>query len=77
MGEVEDLARNLLDSQLTQWRDEKFINEDKGQISTQLNYKGGNLAINSKKVGPAVGRAGRSGPDASAPAAKTPSSAAK
>ena len=74
---MEDLARNLLDSQLTQWKDEKFINEDKGQISTQLNYKGGNLTINSKKVALPWEEQEDPAPDASAPAGKTPSSAAK
>ncbi|QBJ79182.1 DUF945 domain-containing protein [Aquitalea sp. USM4] len=77
MGEVEDLARNLLDSQLTQWKDEKFINEDKGQISTQLNYKGGNLTINSKKVALPWEEQEDPAPDASAPAAKKQSSAGK
>jgi len=51
MGEVEDLARNLLDNQLAQWTEEKYINQDKGQVSTHLNYAGGNLTINDKKVG--------------------------
>ncbi|WP_293764387.1 YdgA family protein [uncultured Aquitalea sp.] len=51
MTEVEDLARSLLDSQLAQWEQEKFITQDKGQLSTQLHFKQGALSINNKKVG--------------------------
>ncbi|WP_269461326.1 DUF945 family protein [Aquitalea magnusonii] len=74
---MEDLARNLLDSQLTQWKDEKYINEDKGQISTQLNYKNGNLSINNKKVGLPWEEQEDPAPDASAPAAKAAASGGK
>lgn len=49
MKEVEDLAKNLLDSQLAQWKSEQYIVEDKGQINTELNYGAGVLTINKKK----------------------------
>lgn len=50
MKEVEDLAKNLLDSQLAQWKSEQYLVEDKGQLNTELNYGGGVLTINKKKV---------------------------
>ncbi|MBM2884848.1 YdgA family protein [Chromobacterium phragmitis] len=68
MKEVEDLARSLLDSQLSQWKNDGYLVEDKGQISTDLSYNAQGLTIHQKKVPlpwqdePA---------DASAPAAET------
>lgn len=50
MQEVDDLAKNLLDSQLSQWEQQHYITLDKAQVSTQVNFKEGILNINKKKV---------------------------
>ena len=50
LKEIDDLAKSLLDSQLTQWEQQGYLLEDKGQISTDLDYQGGILRIHKKRV---------------------------
>jgi len=73
LKEIDDLAKSLLDSQLTQWADQGFIHEDKGELSTTLDYKNGELRISDKRVPlPWEERDDPSGPDtpAATPAVK-------
>lgn len=76
MAEVEDLARSLLDSQLAQWTAQQYIQQANGQVSTQLDYKGGLLTINHKKV-PLPWEVSDEPAPASAPVAQTAPAAKK
>jgi uncharacterized protein YdgA (DUF945 family) len=50
LKEIDDLAKNLLDSQLAQWIQDGYISQDKGQISTRVDYRDGELRISQKRV---------------------------
>ncbi|MDF0604266.1 YdgA family protein [Neisseriaceae bacterium TC5R-5] len=50
MREVESLIKSLLDSQLSQWKDEQYIEEEQGQLRTSLLYRAGILQVNRKRV---------------------------
>ncbi|MCD4505812.1 YdgA family protein [Chromobacterium piscinae] len=76
MQEVEDLARSLLDSQLTQWKSGGYLVEDNGQISTDLKYDAKGLTIHQQKV-PLPWEESEETIDASAPAAEPSKPAAK
>ncbi|KMN47144.1 hypothetical protein VK93_22235, partial [Chromobacterium violaceum] len=69
MQEVEDLARSLLDSQLSQWKSGGYLVEDNGQISTDLKYDAKGLTIHQQKV-PLPWEESGEPADASAPAAE-------
>jgi uncharacterized protein YdgA (DUF945 family) len=50
LKEIDDLAKSLLDNQLAQWIQEGYIQQDKGQISTRVDYQNGELRISQKRV---------------------------
>lgn len=50
LREVDNLAKQLLDSQLAQWVSEGFIQQEQGQLSTELAFKDGVLTISKKRV---------------------------
>ncbi|BEV71606.1 MULTISPECIES: YdgA family protein [unclassified Paludibacterium] len=50
LNEIDDLAKNLLDSQLAQWADQGFIQVNKGQINTSIDYHDGALSVSHKRV---------------------------
>ncbi len=70
LKEIDNLARNLLDSQLTQWIEQGFLSQDKGQLSSTVNFRGGVLTIHDKKVSLPWEDTPEEVVDASAPAAK-------
>jgi len=50
VGEIDSLAKSLLDSQLSEWSNQGFIKMAGGQVSTEMSFKRGELNINRKKV---------------------------
>jgi uncharacterized protein YdgA (DUF945 family) len=50
LTEIDDLAKSLLDSQLQEWHDQHYIKLDKGQVSTTVQFHGGELQVSQKKV---------------------------
>lgn len=50
LKEIDDLAKNLLDSQLAQWSEQGYIHESNGQIDTTVDFQNGELRISKKKV---------------------------
>ncbi|WP_233201152.1 YdgA family protein [Chromobacterium alticapitis] len=77
MQEVDDLAKSLLDSQLAQWKNDGYLLEDNGQISTELKYDAHGLTIHQKKVPLPWQEEAEPAGDASAPAAEPVKPAAK
>lgn len=66
LKEIDDLAKNLLDSQLAQWTEQGYLQASKGQVSTTLNFKQGILRISNKRVAlPWEEHDDPAGPDAS------------
>jgi uncharacterized protein YdgA (DUF945 family) len=50
LKEIDDLAKNLLDSQLAQWTEQGYLQASKGQVSTTVNFNQGILRISNKRV---------------------------
>jgi uncharacterized protein YdgA (DUF945 family) len=50
LKEIDDLAKNLLDSQLNQWSEQGYIHQDRNQLSTSVDYHDGELRISQKRV---------------------------
>ncbi|TCP08481.1 uncharacterized protein YdgA (DUF945 family) [Crenobacter luteus] len=50
VAEIDNLAKSLLDAQLTEWDAQRFIKLENGQISTSLHFKDGKLSVNQKPV---------------------------
>jgi len=73
LKEIDDLAKNLLDSQLAQWTEQGYLQDDKGQISTTIDYRDGILRISNKRVGlPWEEKDDPTGPDASSGVGQQP-----
>lgn len=66
LKEIDELARNLLDSQLAQWSDQGYIKDEHNQLSSELDFRNGELKISHKKVAlPWEEKDDPEGPDAS------------
>lgn len=50
LNEIDDLAKNLLDSQLADWADQGYLLINNGQIDTDADYVNGHLTIRKKPV---------------------------
>ncbi|MEQ6289227.1 YdgA family protein [Vogesella sp. GCM10023246] len=50
MDEVDNLARSLLDAQLSEWEHLQLIKRNGGQLATSLRFTGGELRVNQQKV---------------------------
>jgi uncharacterized protein YdgA (DUF945 family) len=70
LKEIDDLAKNLLDNQLAQWIEQGYLQNNKGQISTSLDFNNGILSISNKRV--PLPWEEKDDPDGPAPAASKP-----
>lgn len=50
LTEIDNLAKSLLDAQLSEWEHQKLITRIGGQLHTKVNFKGGVLLVNDTKV---------------------------
>jgi len=50
LGEIDNLAKSLLDAQLSEWKTQKLITEANGQLATRIDFKNGALLVNSTRV---------------------------
>ena len=50
LGEIDNLAKSLLDAQLSEWESQKLISQQNGQLATKIDFKNGTLLVNSTRV---------------------------
>lgn len=50
LGEIDNLAKSLLDAQLSEWESQKLITQQNGQLATKIDFKNGTLLVNSTRV---------------------------
>lgn len=50
LGEIDNLAKNLLHAQLSEWESQKLITQDGGQLRTMVDFRNGELLVNRTRV---------------------------